>query len=73
MDTAADLVIVETEPIVPLGDIEPESVHTPGLFVDYVYQKESILSVNLNLLMAIRLWRARLSTRQLYVEILLGE
>ncbi|MEZ9016740.1 CoA transferase subunit A [Vibrio lentus] len=41
MATAADLVIVEAETIVPLGDIEPESVHTPGLFVDYVYQKEA--------------------------------
>ncbi|MCL9773709.1 CoA transferase subunit A [Vibrio methylphosphonaticus] len=41
MATAADLVIVEAESLVPLGDIEPESVHTPGLYVDYVYQTEA--------------------------------
>ncbi|MGF1877341.1 CoA transferase subunit A [Photobacterium frigidiphilum] len=38
MATAADLVIVEAEKLVDVGQIEPECVHTPGLFVDYVYQ-----------------------------------
>jgi acetate CoA/acetoacetate CoA-transferase alpha subunit len=38
MATAADLVIVEAETLVDVGQIEPECVHTPGLFVDYVYQ-----------------------------------
>ncbi|MFA0441947.1 CoA transferase subunit A [Vibrio sp. 10N.222.51.C12] len=41
MATAADVVIVEAETLVPLGGIEPESVHTPGLYVDYIYQKEA--------------------------------
>ena len=41
MATAADIVIVEAETLVPLGDIEPESVHTPGLYVDHVYQKDA--------------------------------
>ncbi|MGV2989847.1 CoA transferase subunit A [Vibrio sp. E150_011] len=41
MATAADLVIVEAETLVPLGGIEPESVHTSGLYVDHVYQKEA--------------------------------
>ncbi|MCW8348854.1 MULTISPECIES: CoA transferase subunit A [Vibrio] len=41
MATAADLVIVEAESLVPLGDIAPESVHTPGLYVDYVYHTEA--------------------------------
>ncbi|MDX1301229.1 CoA transferase subunit A [Photobacterium sp.] len=40
MATAADTVIVEAEILVKAGDIEPESVHTPGLFVDYIYQGE---------------------------------
>ncbi len=38
MATAADLVIAEVEEIVPVGAIAPESVHTPGCFVDYLAQ-----------------------------------
>lgn len=38
MATAADLVIVEVEEIVPVGEILPEFVHTPGSFVDYLVQ-----------------------------------
>lgn len=36
MATAADKVVVEAEQIVELGDIQPESVHTPSLYVDYI-------------------------------------
>jgi 3-oxoacid CoA-transferase len=36
MATAADLVIVEAENIVALGDLDPEHVHTPGSYVDYL-------------------------------------
>jgi 3-oxoacid CoA-transferase len=36
MATAADLVIVEVENIVALGDLDPEHVHTPGSYVDYL-------------------------------------
>lgn len=38
MATAADTVIVEVEEIVPVGEIAPENVHTPGCFVDYLVQ-----------------------------------
>lgn len=38
MATAADLVIAEVEEIVEVGDIAPEHVHTPGLYVDYLVQ-----------------------------------
>ncbi|QHW00453.1 3-oxoacid CoA-transferase [Spirosoma endbachense] len=38
MATAADLVIAEVEEIVPVGQIAPEEVHTPGCFVDYLVQ-----------------------------------
>lgn len=38
MATAADLVIAEVEEIVPVGEILPEYVHTPGCFVDYLVQ-----------------------------------
>ncbi|NLB73375.1 MAG: 3-oxoacid CoA-transferase subunit A [Firmicutes bacterium] len=36
MATAADLVIAEVENLVDIGDIEPEHVVTPGIFVDIV-------------------------------------
>ncbi|MBC6992011.1 MULTISPECIES: 3-oxoacid CoA-transferase [Hymenobacter] len=38
MATAADLVIAEVEEIVPVGSLEPSSIHTPGCFVDYLVQ-----------------------------------
>lgn len=38
MATAADLVIAEAKEIVPVGEILPEQVHTPALFVDYLVQ-----------------------------------
>lgn len=36
MASAADLVIAETEELVKTGEIAPDDVHTPGIFVDYV-------------------------------------
>ncbi|AKI97510.1 CoA transferase subunit A [Kosmotoga pacifica] len=36
MAMAADKVIAEVEEIVPVGSIPPDSVHVPGVFVDYV-------------------------------------
>jgi 3-oxoacid CoA-transferase len=38
MATAADLVIAEVEQIVPVGEIEPEHIHTQGCYVDYLVQ-----------------------------------
>lgn len=38
MATAADLVIAEVEEIVPVGDIDPNFIHTPGCFVDYLVE-----------------------------------
>ena len=40
MATAADLVIAEPEYVVPVGEIEPENVHTPGICVDYIVEGE---------------------------------
>ena len=40
MAQAADTVIVEAEKLVKVGEIEPESVHTPALFVDYIYVEQ---------------------------------
>lgn len=39
MAAAADVVIVEAEKVVPTGEIAPECVHTPAIFVDYIYAK----------------------------------
>lgn len=38
MATAADVVIAEVEEIVPVGAIDPNFIHTPGCFVDYLVQ-----------------------------------
>ncbi len=39
MATAADVVIVEAEKVVKTGEIAPECVHTPAMFVDFIYAK----------------------------------
>lgn len=36
--TASKLVIAEVEEIVPVGELDPNCVHTPGCFVDYLVQ-----------------------------------
>ncbi len=36
MATAADLVIAEVEDCLPAGELRPESIHTPGCYVDYL-------------------------------------
>ena len=38
MATAADLVIVEAQNIVEIGEIDPDEVMTPGIFVKYLVQ-----------------------------------
>lgn len=41
MATAAETVVVEPEQIVELGNIEPEAVHTPSLYVDYILVEDN--------------------------------
>jgi acetate CoA/acetoacetate CoA-transferase alpha subunit len=36
MATAADLVIAEAEKLVEVGDLSPEHIRTPSIFVDYI-------------------------------------
>lgn len=38
MATAADYVIAEVEELVELGSLTPESIHTPGIFVNAIFQ-----------------------------------
>jgi len=38
MATAANFVVAEVEELVELGDLDPNFVHTPGIFVDAIFQ-----------------------------------
>jgi 3-oxoacid CoA-transferase subunit A len=38
MATAADYVIAEVEHLVELGELEPDAIHTPGIFVNAIFQ-----------------------------------
>src|SRR5262249_35964519 len=40
MATAADYVIAEVEELVELGELDPNSIHTPGIFVDAIFRGE---------------------------------
>jgi 3-oxoacid CoA-transferase len=44
MATAADMVIAEVENIVPVGEIDPNQIHTPGSYVDYLVQAHTTLA-----------------------------
>jgi 3-oxoacid CoA-transferase subunit A len=41
MATAADYCIAEVEEMVDLGKLDPNNVHTPGIFVDAIFQGSS--------------------------------
>ena len=38
MATAADYVVAEVERLLEVGQLEPDSVHTPGVYVDAIFQ-----------------------------------
>ena len=38
MATAAKMTIVEVEHLVPTGQIEPDTIHTPGIYVNRIFQ-----------------------------------
>ena len=38
MATAADYVIAEVEELVDLGKLDPNQIHTPGIFIDAIFQ-----------------------------------
>jgi 3-oxoacid CoA-transferase subunit A len=43
MATAADFVIAEVEQLVETGQLEPDQVHTPGIFVNAIFQGQTYL------------------------------
>lgn len=42
MATAADIVIAEVESVVKTGSLAPDTIHTPGAFVDHVVEIEKL-------------------------------
>lgn len=43
MAMAADLVMLEVEEIVEVGEIEPDRVQLPGIFVDYIVEAKEVV------------------------------
>lgn len=43
MAMAADIVILEVEEVVEVGQIEPDHVQLPGIFIDYVVEKKGAM------------------------------
>ena len=41
MATAAKVTLAEVEQLVPVGDLDPDQVHTPGIFVKRIFQGTS--------------------------------
>jgi 3-oxoacid CoA-transferase subunit A len=41
MATAADYTIAEVEEIVELGELDPDCIHTPGIYIDAIFQGAS--------------------------------
>jgi 3-oxoacid CoA-transferase subunit A len=41
MATAADYVIAEVEQLVDLGELDPDNVHTPGIYINAVFQGQN--------------------------------
>ena len=40
MAAAADIVVAEAQEIVPVGQLDPNTIHTPGNYIDYLVQRE---------------------------------
>jgi 3-oxoacid CoA-transferase subunit A len=38
MATAGKMTVAEVEHLVPIGELDPDEVHTPGIFVDRIFQ-----------------------------------
>ena len=41
MATAADYVIAEVEHLVEVGELDPDNVHTPGIYVNAIFQGQN--------------------------------
>ena len=43
MAMAADCVIAEANEIVPLGVLAPDAIHTPGVLVDHLVERPTLV------------------------------
>jgi 3-oxoacid CoA-transferase subunit A len=41
MATAGKIVVAEVEEIVPVGELDPNHVHTPGIYINYLFKGEN--------------------------------
>ncbi len=41
MATAGKITVAEVEELVPAGELDPNSIHTPGIFVQRIFQGEN--------------------------------
>jgi 3-oxoacid CoA-transferase subunit A len=41
MATAAKITIAEVEEIVQIGEIDPDAVHTPGIFIKRIFKTQN--------------------------------
>ncbi len=44
MATAGAITVAEVEELVPVGSLDPNHIHTPGIFVDRIFQGENYLN-----------------------------
>lgn len=42
MATAGKITVAEVEEIVPVGELDPDQIHTPGVFVQRIYKAEKL-------------------------------
>ena len=40
MAMAGKITIAEVEELVPLGELDPDQIHTPGIYVNRIFQGE---------------------------------
>jgi acyl CoA:acetate/3-ketoacid CoA transferase alpha subunit len=41
MATAGKIVVAEVEEIVPVGELDPNFVHTPGIYINYLFKGDN--------------------------------
>jgi 3-oxoacid CoA-transferase subunit A len=41
MATAGKIVVAEVEEIVPVGELDPNFVHTPGIYINHLFKGDA--------------------------------
>jgi 3-oxoacid CoA-transferase subunit A len=42
MATAGKITVAEVEELVEVGSFDPDQIHTPGIFVDHIFQAQGL-------------------------------